>query len=332
MPMRVGGRNVLCSACNIRHGPHHLNQAGAHAHAAATCRTAEPKERQRHHGKCKELMAQLEQHVTDYNMLAQALQQLGHAYGTTTVEAVRQRLFRWQAERAVQYGGEHACCSVCMTRCVYILQPMRDAMPYTCKHTVVLALHLAADARFGNIFRRYGVGRALQLCEADNNVQRIKEELGLLVQEMRAHVSFYRNLMERLEQLEAAMLAPVGGASRLEAAGYHMLPGAGRYQPSAQQLVSDPLALSGAVTFLRVAKHEVSRKLQLARTEFAKLSLAPSEEASIFGAGGSGARGGGDAAAGGGAGGGNIAHAGGGDDDSDSEDGDSVPPDAYVDD
>lgn len=41
----------------------------------------------------------------------------------------------------------------------------------------------------------------LELCEADNQVLRIKEELQLLPREMRAHLRHYQTLIQRQEAL-----------------------------------------------------------------------------------------------------------------------------------
>lgn len=42
---------------------------------------------------------------------------------------------------------------------------------------------------------------ALELCEADNQVLRIREELQLLPREMRAHLRHYQTLIQRQEEL-----------------------------------------------------------------------------------------------------------------------------------
>jgi hypothetical protein len=64
------------------------------------------------------------------------------------------------------------------------------------------------------------VARSIALCEADNEVQRIKEELELLPREMSAHLQHLQQLLTQQEGIEAALLAAQESPSspRLEAA------------------------------------------------------------------------------------------------------------------
>ena len=55
--------------------------------------------------------------------------------------------------------------------------------------------------------RTYGVAFATRVCEADNEVRRIKEELPQLLQEMRAYTQYWKQLKVRQEQLETALHA-----------------------------------------------------------------------------------------------------------------------------
>ncbi|WIA22063.1 hypothetical protein OEZ85_004408 [Tetradesmus obliquus] len=107
-------------------------------------------------------------------------------------------------------------------------------------------------AEEGSQLRLYGVARSIALCEADNEVQRIREELELLPREMTAHLRYLQQLLAKQGDVEAALLAAQrlpadqcdAAASSLVAAGYGQLAGQGRYQPSAVQLVADSQALS----------------------------------------------------------------------------------------
>lgn len=120
----------------------------------------------------------------------------------------------------------------------------------------------------------------MALCEADNEVQRIREELELLPREMQAHLRYLQQLLAKQGAIEAALLAaqqaPAGqldvAASNLVAAGYVPLGGQGRYQPSAAQLVGNSQAVSGALSYLRIAKLEVQQLLANSQREFRSLS------------------------------------------------------------
>lgn len=65
--------------------------------------------------------------------------------------------------------------------------------------------------------RRYGVATALELCEADNQVLRIKEELQLLPREMRSHLQHYQGLIQRQEELIDALKLAQTADSNAEA-------------------------------------------------------------------------------------------------------------------
>lgn len=129
--------------------------------------------------------------------------------------------------------------------------------------------------------RLYGVARSIALCEADNEVQRIREELELLPREMTAHLRYLQQLLAKQGDVEAALLAAQrlpadqcdAAASSLVAAGYGQLAGQGRYQPSAVQLVADSQALSGALSYLRIAKVEVQRLLANSRQQMRSLNV-----------------------------------------------------------
>jgi hypothetical protein len=60
--------------------------------------------------------------------------------------------------------------------------------------------------------RVYGVASALELCEADNEVLRIKEELQLLPREMRVHMQYYQELISRQQRLISTLQAAPQGA------------------------------------------------------------------------------------------------------------------------
>jgi hypothetical protein len=60
--------------------------------------------------------------------------------------------------------------------------------------------------------RTYGVSRALAICEADNEVRRIREEVQLLVREMHAHLRYWEQKVAGQAALEAALQGVAGGA------------------------------------------------------------------------------------------------------------------------
>jgi hypothetical protein len=114
----------------------------------------------------------------------------------------------------------------------------------------------------------------MAICEADNEVARIKEELVLLPQEMQAHIRFYRDLEAQLKQLQAAMAADsVPTPEGLVAAGFAVLPGMGRYQPAAADVLASSGVRSGAVTFVRLAQVEVQQLLRVAVKAFARAGV-----------------------------------------------------------
>ena len=65
----------------------------------------------------------------------------------------------------------------------------------------MLLVVVIAAVQEGQALRRYGVARAIEVCEAANEVARIKEELILLPQEMQAYLSYHRRMLQRLEKL-----------------------------------------------------------------------------------------------------------------------------------
>lgn len=119
------------------------------------------------------------------------------------------------------------------------------------------------------------MGRSIALCEADNEVRRIKEELELLPQEMRAHLRYLQQLLATQSNIEAALLAAEqvpaaqleAAAGGVVAAGYVQLGGTGRYQASAVQLLESGRAVSGALSYVRLggleAQQLLSRSLRL---------------------------------------------------------------------
>jgi hypothetical protein len=110
----------------------------------------------------------------------------------------------------------------------------------------------------------------MAVCEADNEVSRIKEELQLLPKEMQAHVQFYRDLKSKLTQLQTVLAADsTPTLEGLHAAGFSMLLGTGRYQPSAESVLSIAGVRSGAVTFVQLAQIEVQHQLRVAAQAFA---------------------------------------------------------------
>ena len=82
----------------------------------------------------------------------------------------------------------------------------------------------------------YGMELSLQVCDAYNEVERIKEELRLLPREMQAHLQYWLavidkqdNLINILEPPAAAAVSTTGVAQQLQAGGMQvrllLLPG-----------------------------------------------------------------------------------------------------------
>jgi hypothetical protein len=153
-------------------------------------------------------------------------------------------------------------------------------LPLTCS-TIVSCTAVLLAALQGGKLRLYGVARSIALCEADNEVQRIKEELQLLPREMRAHLQYLQQLLSKQGDIEAALLAAqqipsserAAAASSVVAAGYVQLGGAGRYQTSAEQLLSSDQALSGALSYVRIGKLESQQLLSKAVKLFSSLNV-----------------------------------------------------------
>jgi hypothetical protein len=112
----------------------------------------------------------------------------------------------------------------------------------------------------------------MAVVEADNEVNRIKEELQLLPKEMRAHITYWKKLLQQQQNLEARLQETVDNsaagsdtvAAEVRNAGYVPLPGQGRYQPTVQQMLQQPAVLGGAISYLRAAQDEVNQQLQKA--------------------------------------------------------------------
>lgn len=130
--------------------------------------------------------------------------------------------------------------------------------------------------------RIYGVARAMEVCEADNEVARIKEELALLPQEMRAYLSYHTGLLQRLQQLQLA-LAGDNTAEQLQAAGYTALQGSGRYQPSVQAVELSGSLRSGAMVFVGLALTEVRQRLADASKQLQLVGVAVEQLGDEFG-------------------------------------------------
>jgi hypothetical protein len=113
----------------------------------------------------------------------------------------------------------------------------------------------------------------MEVCEADNEVARIKEELEVLPKEMSAHLSHYCKLAAHLQHLQVA-LAAEPTAQQLHDAGYTMLQGTGRYQPSSEAVAASAHVRSGTLTFVSLAEWEVQQQLAKARSAFRQAGLA----------------------------------------------------------
>lgn len=150
--------------------------------------------------------------------------------------------------------------------------------------------------------RVYGVARSLELCEADNEVLRLQEELPLLRREMQAHLKYWQQHISRQQQVEHVLLdvdgkvhaAATAGVFDAELAAEYAvlleqsmrtieggisLPSGeqqhGRYQASAAQLLAWPGALSGAINAVRTAQQEAKDHLALAVAAFSPFVSLP---------------------------------------------------------
>lgn len=219
-----------------------------HAAVCGYLIAAQPKERQRHNSKCKEHTKTLARLVEHYNALVESLRGLDamSAYSSTSLDAVKSLDFKWLLER--------------------MQSQQQSGMGSSCEHrgatgvTVLVLTHWLLCCA-GSLFHCIGVARSLQLCEADNKVSRLTEELQLLEGEMRACITYYERLIIKLQALERGLQA----GSDLVAAGFTVLAGTGRYQPSPEQLLADPLARSGALSYVHAALAEVEEKLGVAQ-------------------------------------------------------------------
>lgn len=54
----------------------------------------------------------------------------------------------------------------------------------------------------------YGMKMTLELCDAYNEVQRLKEELVLLPREMQAHLQYWEAVLDKQERLIALLMTP----------------------------------------------------------------------------------------------------------------------------
>lgn len=158
----------------------------------------------------------------------------------------------------------------------------------------MLLHHTAGDS--ADPLRVYGVAKSLELCEADNEVCRLQEELPQLRREMQAHMRYWQHLLERQQQLMEALLiaastrrhATAAGlfdascaaqcasvlGQNMQACGYSVSsPGAaqqpGRFLPTPAELLASPGALSGAVSVVLAAQHEAKAQLAKAVATFA---------------------------------------------------------------
>lgn len=59
----------------------------------------------------------------------------------------------------------------------------------------------------------YGMEVTLKVCEAYNEVQRIKEELQLLPREMEAHLQYWAAVIDKQDALIAILLSPAAAAA-----------------------------------------------------------------------------------------------------------------------
>ena len=153
-----------------------------------------------------------------------------------------------------------------------------------------------------DILRVYGVARSLELCEADNEVRRLQEELPLLRREMQAHLRYWQQQINKQQQVEDVLLDVSTKVRDAAAAGLfndelatqyagllkqsmHAIDGGarfpdaeqqqGRYQASAAQLLAWPCALSGALSVVRIAQQEAKGHLARAVAAFAPFASLP---------------------------------------------------------
>lgn len=129
------------------------------------------------------------------------------------------------------------------------------------------------------VLRLYGVAKALAVCDAANEVERIEEEVVLLIQEMGAYVRFYERLVQQQQELLNALAptADVAGVSFLMRYGTP-----GHYHPSRELVVADAAVRSGARHYVSVAQqeamHQLHRGLQLFGSLLAEQQQPPDDE------------------------------------------------------
>ena len=151
------------------------------------------------------------------------------------------------------------------------------------------ALHFAGDN--ASPLRIYGVSKSMELCEADIEVCRLKEELPLLLREMQSHTRYWQRLLQRQQRLETVLLATTAGGDVLPQQLQGQLLGCGyivsstqhgRYHPGAEQLLTSPDTVSGAVGLVRLGQLEAKQQLAKAVALFgpfvAHFTAAPAGE------------------------------------------------------
>jgi hypothetical protein len=178
-------------------------------------------------------------------------------------------------------------------------------------NNLLLCTCIAAAGDEADPLRVYGVARSLELCEADNEVLRLQEELPLLRREMQAHLKYWQQYISRQQQVERVLLDVSGKVNDAVAAGLFneervaeyavlleqslqaieggiSLPSHeqqhGRYQASAAQLLTWPGAMSGALNAVRTVQEEGKGHLARAVAAFAPFISTPQAGSSSGGA------------------------------------------------
>lgn len=118
------------------------------------------------------------------------------------------------------------------------------------------------------MLRLHGVAKALAVCDAANEVQRIEEEQVLLLKEMGAYVRFYECLMQ---QQELMLQALANGADAASLASHMRSRTPGHYHPSPARVAADAAVRSGARHYLTVVRQEAGRQVDKALQLFGSL-------------------------------------------------------------
>jgi hypothetical protein len=118
-------------------------------------------------------------------------------------------------------------------------------------------------AAVGEVVQVYGMKKTLEICDAYNEVQRIKEELALLPREMRAQLQYWEAVMDKQDRLIALLQVPASGpstvadlAQQLQASGMQVGPSSVPTAHLVAHLVSLPTVCGAACCAMDVKEQQ----------------------------------------------------------------------------